>query len=215
MILNQEQQEELRRLKRNVPDFDVVYNAVKALQAGGANTDPLWEYYYPICLHKAWEFFDDPEDGHNAAFDLMEHWLKSVLTYDEEKAKLSPFFDKVAKNFFINRKEHLDLGPDIIYGGTPYDNDGGDPDEEEYVLAQRSAPAEIGPDYPYAILQDGPATYLEAKERALTIRKKLTGKVAEVFDLLIQGDDSTLIAEKLDMTENAVALCFTKIRKLT
>jgi hypothetical protein len=214
MILNNEQQDELRRLKRNVPDFDVVYAAVKALQAGGANTDPLWEYYYPICLHKGWEFFEDPEDGHNAAFDLMEHWLKSVLTYNEEKAKISPFFDKVAKNFFINRKEHLDLGPEILYGGTPHDDDD-DQEDDGDGLTYHKVPTEIGPDYPYPILQDGPLDIALLQERALTIREDLFPADTEVFDLLIEGYDSDEIVEILGKTKNAIALSMTRIRSLT
>jgi len=212
MILNNEQQEELRRLKRNVPDFDVVYNAVKALQAGGSDTDPLWEYYYPICLHKGWEFFEDPEDGNTAAFDLMDHWLKVVLTYNEEKAKLITFFDKVAKNFFINRIEHIDLGPNIIYGGTPYDEDYQEGEEEGSIYDK--TPAEVGPDYPYSVLQDGPLDIALLQERALTIREGLYPSDAEVFDLLVEGYEIEEICEITGKAKTAVWKSMQRIRSL-
>lgn len=215
MKITFEQQQELQRLKRNTPDFDVVYAAVEALQAGGTETDTLWEYYYHICLLKAWEFFEDPEDGHNAAFDLMEHWLKVVLTYTEERAKLSPFFDKVALNFFLDRKKHLDLGPHIVYGGTPYDDIGTDPDEDDFVPAKKEGPVEIGPDYPFAVLQDGPLEKMLTEERVLTIRDSLFPVDKEVFDLLVEGYPSEEIEEITGKDMTSVKQSMYRIRKAT
>jgi len=88
-------------------------------------------------------------------------------------------------------------------------------DEEEVNHATTSDPVEVGPDYPYSILQDGPLDIALLQERALTIREGLYPADREVFDLLIDGENSDEIAEILGRTEKAVERSLSRIRSLT
>jgi DNA-directed RNA polymerase specialized sigma24 family protein len=214
MKLTFEQQQELDRLTRGLPQFDEVLRNLKAFQKGEGDADDLWCYYYPLCLKKAWGFFVDPEDGHDAAFALMEHWLEAIMKFDTtQQPTLMAFFERVSRNFFINYLKHKELGPDVIYGGTPYDVD--EMDSEEVELRATEQVQEIGPDYPHKVIQDSPLDLLLVRTKAEQIREDLFPADKEVFDLLLEGCNSMEIMGMLGRSDKAVERSMARIRSLT
>jgi len=202
--------QQIKILQKDVPSIEQVYQAIQELKKDSKTANKvIWSYYYYLSLKKAYVFFggeQNEEIANSAAFALVEHLVShALLQYDEDKAKLSPFYDKVAQNFFINYLEREVLTqPDIFYGHD-YNITG----SEEVVIHE---------DYPYDGIEEDFVNYLiaqkETQDRIYTLMEDLYPAERAVLALLVQGYTSDEIAEELGKTTKAVSRSIEKIRSL-
>ena len=197
--------DQLNRLQKEAPTIEVVYEALKQPQI---DEKVVWAYYYPLSLGKAYWFFggeQNEEIANQAAFDLVEHLVGNALPqYDESVAKLSPFYDKVAQNFFINYMEReVQKEPPIFYG------------HDEEVIQD---PMAFYEDYPYDGIEDNFVFRLmeeeTSEERVRQLKEDLFPAERRVLELLVEECTYKEIRETLGITEDALKTSVKKIRSL-
>jgi len=198
-------------LQKKVPGIDQVYTAIQELQDDSQTAHKvIWSYYYPLSLMRAGEFFgeDSEEEANQAAFELMEHLVSTAfMQYDEDKAKLSPFYDKVAQNFFINYMERVVLKQPAIFHGHSYDGGEMSLNEAEHEPFLEDYPYDgIEPDFVDALMAGE-----EAQERVNALKEDLYPAERAVLTLLVQGHTYAEIAEELAKPQTAI---YNSIRKI-
>jgi RNA polymerase sigma factor (sigma-70 family) len=203
--------QEMDRLTKDQPPFDDVLNAIGRLQngSGDANdTDLIWRYYYPLCLRKGWEFFPDDEDARDASLAVFVHWKEALLKYNEDKAKVTTYFDRVVKNFFIDfTRTVMNTRPDIMYAGAAFSDE-----EQDAGLDMDSSFSDLH-EYPYDGISDAPEVKLMETERVEEVRAGLFPADREVFDLLVEGYTSEEVAEALGRTEKGISMSIQRIKE--
>lgn len=194
--------DQLNRLQKEAPTIEVVYEALKQPQI---DEKVVWAYYYPLSLGKAYWFFggeQNEEIANQAAFDLVEHLVGNALPkYNLAVAKLTPFFDRVAQNFFIDYRRGVERTPPIFYGHLEGVENDTNPFNEEYPYDG------IEPDFVPLLVEEE-----EGQARANRIRDDLFPAERRVLDLLIEEYTYPEIRAELGISEGALKQSITRIR---
>jgi RNA polymerase sigma factor (sigma-70 family) len=199
------------------PTIEEVYNSLKS---GTVNRELLFRYFWPLCLTKAWEFFPDEDDARNAAVDNMERWLIDIQNYNEDIAKLSPFFNSVTQLNFINYYEwNVKNQPDVELGWVEEPENEEDEDDDFSSFSRVNTRFVDEHDYPYTGIEyNDPETLFLKKEIRRERTKELLAKLApadrQVLLLLIAGLTSEQIEERLGRTRAAVESSLKNVRGL-
>ena len=192
---------QLTRLRKESPPIEAVYAALGRLPD---DSTICWAYFYPLSLERAYDFFggDNEEVANQAAFDLVEHLVGNALPkYNLAVAKLTPFFDRVAQNFFIDYRRGVERTPPIFYGHLEGVENDTNPFNEEYPYDG------IEPDFVPLLVEEE-----EGQARANRIRDDLFPAERRVLDLLIEEYTYPEIRAELGISEGALKQSITRIR---
>lgn len=202
--------QQLQALQKTVPDIEQVYQAIQELQGGSKTAyKVIWSRYYYRSLKKAYIFFggeQNEEIANQAAFALVEHLVShAFMQYDEDKAKLTPFYNKVAQNFFINYLEREVLTQPGIFYGRDYNITNSDG-----VLCDTEYPYDgIEPDFVDTLME-----VEEVQERINLLKEDLYPAERRVLELLVQGYEFPEIREELDISVDGLKNSVRRIRSL-